>query len=252
MPQSPFQTFVLAWIALALLLLPVQLMVTAPYGRHTSRRWGPVMDNRLGWMIMEAVSPAALLYFFLNGEADSPLLAWVLVGLWTAHYAHRSLIYPLRTHTRGKQIPVAVVLSAVFFNVVNGWTNGYFLGENADRYQDNWATCPHFVLGLGLFFAGAAINIWADNYLLHLRRPGETGYRIPRGRLFRYISCPNHFGEIVEWSGFALMAWNLPALGFAIWTAANLIPRSLSHHRWYRDHFKDYPQKRKAVIPFLL
>jgi 3-oxo-5-alpha-steroid 4-dehydrogenase 1 len=48
------------------------------------------------------------------------------------------------------------------------------------------------------------------------------------------------------------MCWNLPALSFAVWTAANLIPRSLSHDRWYRERFPNYPRERKAVIPFVL
>jgi steroid 5-alpha reductase family enzyme len=87
--------------------------------------------------------------------------------------------------------------------------------------------------------------------LLRLRKPGETGYKIPKSGLFRWVSCPNHFGEIVEWSGFALICWNLPALSFAIWTAANLIPRAVSHHNWYREKFEDYPLRRKAVLPFL-
>jgi 3-oxo-5-alpha-steroid 4-dehydrogenase 1 len=49
------------------------------------------------------------------------------------------------------------------------------------------------------------------------------------------------------------MAWNLPALSFAVWTAVNLIPRALDHHKWYKSYFKEeYPKQRKAVIPFLL
>ena len=59
-------------------------------------------------------------------------------------------------------------------------------------------------------------------------------------------------GEVIQWSGFALMCWKLPALSFAIWTAANLIPRAWSHHKWYRTSFADYPQGRCAVIPGLL
>jgi hypothetical protein len=47
------------------------------------------------------------------------------------------------------------------------------------------------------------------------------------------------------------MAWNLPALSFAIWTFANLVPRALNHHNWYKDKFPDYPKNRKAVFPFL-
>ena len=85
-----------------------------------------------------------------------------------------------------------------------------------------------------------------------MRKPGETGYKIPKGGLFKYISCPNHFGEILEWIGFAIMCWNLAAFAFAIWTVANLIPRAVSHHKWYKENFENYPTKRKAVIPFLL
>ena len=63
---------------------------------------------------------------------------------------------------------------------------------------------------------------------------------------------PNHFGEIMEWLGFALMCWNLASLSFVVWTCSNLLPRALHHHKWYLQHFADYPKDRKAVIPFLL
>ena len=35
-------------------------------------------------------------------------------------------------------------------------------------------------------------------------------------------------------------------------SAANLVPRALATHRWYRERFPDYPQDRKALIPFVL
>ena len=34
------------------------------------------------------------------------------------------MVYPLTTRTAGKTIPVVIVLIAIFFNTVNGWTNG--------------------------------------------------------------------------------------------------------------------------------
>jgi protein-S-isoprenylcysteine O-methyltransferase Ste14 len=175
---------------------------------------------------------------------------WAFFTLWVAHYANRSLIFPWRTKTRGKTIPLAIVGGAVCFNLVNAGLNGFYLGTIA-HYPDAWLADPRFVLGIAVFVIGAAINIWADNKLIALRT-GDEGYVIPRGGLFDWISCPNLFGEIVEWCGFALMCWSLPALSFAIWTAANLIPRALSHHAWYRRHFADYPPGRRAVIPFLL
>ena len=88
--------------------------------------------------------------------------------------------------------------------------------------------------------------------LRRLRSTSPEGYVVPRGPLFRWLSCPNYFGEIVEWTGFALASWSPGGLLFALWTAANLVPRAIHHHRWYRAKFADYPRSRRAVMPFLL
>lgn len=252
MDPDQFLTFLYGWIALAIILFPIQLWgITAPYGRHIRTNWGPVIDNKWGWFIMEIVSPLVFGYFFLTGPNPKSGPMWVFFTLWILHYLNRSIIYPLRTRTSGKKIPVLIVLFAVVFNTVNGWTNGYFLGYLSKGYPDDWFLSPQFLAGFVLFLVGAGINLSADNYLLSLRKPGQSGYILPAGKLFNRISCPNHLGEILEWTGFAILTWNLAAAGFAIWTAANLIPRAMSHHRWYRNHFPDYPLSRKAVIPFI-
>jgi steroid 5-alpha reductase family enzyme len=103
-----------------------------------------------------------------------------------------------------------------------------------------------------LFALGVYINIQSDNILLNLRKPGESGYKIPYGGMFRYVSSPNYLGEIIEWTGYALACWSLPALSFAVWTIANLVPRAIAHHRWYQRQFSDYPAERKALIPFVI
>ncbi|MCK5466953.1 MAG: hypothetical protein KAI99_00535, partial [Cyclobacteriaceae bacterium] len=71
------------------------------------------------------------------------------------------------------------------------------------------------------------------------------------GWLFNYISCPNYFGEILEWIGFAAASGSLPALSFAIWTFCNLAPRANNHHSWYLDNFSTYPKNRKILLPYL-
>ena len=75
---------------------------------------------------------------------------------------------------------------------------------------------------------------------------------MPFGGLFKYVSCPNHLGEIIEWIGFAILSWSLPTFAFALWTIANLLPRAIQHHDWYHNHLEDYPKDRKAVFPYLL
>ena len=70
--------------------------------------------------------------------------------------------------------------------------------------------------------------------------------RLNRGRKI------NFFGEIIEWLGFAILTWSIAGLAFFLWTFFNLVPRALSHHRWYKNTFSDYPKNRKAVFPFII
>lgn len=147
-------------------------------------------------------------------------------------------------------MPLVIVFSAIFFNFFNAGLNGYFLAYLENYTSSNFANW-NFIVGLFLFVFGHFSNHISDHILINLRKPHETGYKIPTGYLFKYISCPNHFSELVQWGGFALMAWNLPATTFFIWTAANLIPRALKHHKWYLNKFSNYPKNRKAILPWL-
>jgi len=244
--------FLLFWITLPVLLIPALIKNIAPYGRHSNSKWGKLVDNRMGWMLMEMVSPIIFAYLFLTGTTEKSSVMWFFFGLWMLHYFNRSIIFPLRIRTKGKKIPLFIVVLSIFFNSGNGYINGFYLGSLSEMYPESWWFSPQFVMGVILFFVGMYINWQSDSILINLRKPGEVGYKIPKGGLFRYVSCPNHLGEIIEWIGFAIMCWNLAAFSFALWTALNLIPRTLDHHRWYLKTFKDYPSDRKAVIPFVL
>ncbi len=90
-----------------------------------------------------------------------------------------------------------------------------------------------------------------DQLLIHLRKPGETGYKIPTGGMFNYITGANFFGEIVEWTGFAIASCSPPATVFALFSAAYLGMRAWHHHKYYLSKFEDYPRARKIILPFL-
>ena len=34
------------WILIALIVLPINLIYKAPYGKHSTRKWGKVIDNK--------------------------------------------------------------------------------------------------------------------------------------------------------------------------------------------------------------
>ena len=252
MKEDLFNNLVYIWILIALIVFPIMLFVKVPYGRHTTKKWGAVISNKLGWIIMELPALLVFIFFFMVGTKSQSVVVWIFFGFWTFHYVNRSIIYPLRTKTSRKKIPFLIVFLAIFFNSVNGSINGWYFAEFNPAYDITWLYDIRFIIGSALFIFGMTVNRIADRDLIKLRKPGETGYKIPRNGMFKYISCPNHFGEIIEWIGFAVLTWSLPALAFAVWTMANVLPRSLDHHRWYKSHFPDYPKDRKAVIPFLL
>lgn len=251
MEQQVHDAVVTAILFVAVPTFLVLLKVDAPYGRHTRPGWGPTMPARLGWIVME--SPAVLLFIaiYLRGEHASGLVPLALLTLWQVHYVHRAFVYPLRRRDRRKRMPVAVAIMAIVFNCANAYINARWISHFGD-YADAWLRSPAFIAGVSLFIAGFAINQHADRVLRALRRPGESGYRIPQGGLYRWVSCPNYLGELVEWIGWAIATWSLAGLAFATFTAANLVPRALAHHRWYRDEFDDYPPGRRALIPGIL
>lgn len=148
-------------------------------------------------------------------------------------------------------MPLVILISGMIFNVVNANILGYYFSHYAD-YPADYGFYLSFNIGVLVFFAGLWINWKSDTKLLQLRSKESAGYAIPEGWLFRWISCPNYLGEVLEWLGFALMCGNLAAWSFFIWTIANLVPRAIQHHRWYKENFQQYPQQRKALLPFLI
>ena len=238
--------FTYIWILIAFIIFPINLIYKAPYGKHSTKKWGKTIDNKTGWVLMElpALITCPLIYYIIVDEIS---LSTGFIFIWITHYFNRTIIYPLKIKTKGKKIPVAIVASAFFFNVINGILNGYFIATIP--FESISFIC--ILIGFIIFIIGLYINISSDNTLIKLRT-NQKGYVIPKGGLFNYVSCPNFFGEIIEWLGFAIMTLNLGSISFLIWTICNLIPRSKAHHNWYKENFENYPSKRKAVIPYLL
>ena len=218
----------------------------APYGRHSNSEWGITIDNKWGWFWMELPALVLMPVIILFSPVEINGIIILTIGLWILHYFYRAILFPLKLKTKGKKIPLVIVISAFVFNLFNGFFVGYEIGNIS---QLNFGI--NTLIGLIIFFAGMYINRSSDNKLISLRKENKE-YQIPKGGMFKYISCPNHFGEIVEWIGFTVIVFNLGTLSFALWTAFNLIPRALNHHNWYINHFKEYPVKRKAIIPFII
>lgn len=250
--QTIYNLMLMISFPLAAITFLVLIFVSAPYGRHKRRGWGPSLPNRLGWLIMEAPSALIFALLFFIGETPKTIPTLIFFLMWEAHYIHRAFIYPFMIADGRKIMPIAIMSMAILFNGGNTYINGryiFHLSEVSGGYAERWLISFPMIIGLTLFLGGFVINRWADCALQNLRAPGESGYKIPYGGLYRWISCPNYFGEIIEWLGWAIATWSLPGLAFAVWTFANLAPRARSHHNWYHEQFPEYPTERKALIP---
>jgi protein-S-isoprenylcysteine O-methyltransferase Ste14 len=239
-----------AYAALAFVSLQ---FVSAPYGRHLREGWGPRINATVGWVVMEAPSPLVFFAFWLAGDPARRFSATGLafLVLWQAHYVYRSFIFPFRRQGGQREMPLSIVMMSILFNLANGYLNARWIYTLGPERPAAWLADPRFIGGVALFVIGSAINRQSDRILFNLRKPGERGYRIPYGGFYRFVSCPNYLGELVEWTGWALCTFSPAGLAFALASAANLLPRARTHHRWYKETFADYPRERKAIVPFL-
>jgi 3-oxo-5-alpha-steroid 4-dehydrogenase len=250
-PFTPYGAAVVSEFALAVATFVTLRLRPAPYGRHVRHGWGPTFSARTGWLLME--SPAVVFFaaVYAVGRHRAEPAPLAMLCLWQLHYVHRALLFPFRLLGSAKRMPVVVVLLGMSFNLLNGWINARWISDRG-HYETAWLVEPRFLLGAAAFVLGFLVNVSADRTLLRLRKPGDSGYHIPRGRLFEWVSCPNYLGEIGEWFGWALATWSWAGLAFAVYTVANLAPRALAHHAWYQKHFPAYPERRRALLPLVL
>ena len=232
----------------------------AGYGYLSSSNWGPKISNKTAWVLMEAPAFIFMLYytlrFALSGEetGNDNAVLYIMAGLYLLHYFQRSFIFPLMMRGRST-MPIAIMLMGLVFNTLNAYLIGAWLfGEApAGMYGKEWLHSPQFIVGTVIFIAGMAINLHSDHVIRNLRKPGDTKHYIPHKGLYRYVTSANYFGELTEWTGYAVLTWSPAGALFALWTFANLAPRAKSlTHKYIEEFGEEYTKlNKKHIIPFI-
>lgn len=253
MSYETFQGFLMAMSAVALVVFVALYFVKAGYGMFRTSSWGWSIDNRWAWMLMEAPVFVVMWTLWARSGVGMSVPAFVFFLLFQLHYFQRSFLFPFLMRGRSR-MPLAILAMGVVFNVLNGLmqAGGLFYFAPADAYAEGWRYFlhPHAVIGVLLFATGMGINLHSDHVIRHLRRPGDTRHYLPAQGFYRYVTSANYFGELVEWTGFALLTASPAAWVFVWWTAANLIPRANAIHRRYRQEFGDEAVgRRKRILP---
>lgn len=194
-----------------------------------------------------------MLYMWASNGASTALPSFLAFLLFELHYFQRSFIFPMLMKGKSR-MPIAIMLMGITFNVINGLLIGtslFVFPPSLFNEGIAYLAHPTAILGIAIFFVGMAINLHSDHVIRHLRQPGDTRHYLPQKGFYRYVTSANYFGELVEWTGFALLCSTPAAWLFVVWTAANLIPRAAAIHRHYREEFGEAVGTRKRVIPFV-
>ncbi|MFW9782016.1 MAG: hypothetical protein ACFFFB_07010 [Candidatus Heimdallarchaeota archaeon] len=245
-----FNYIIIIFMIIGISMFFLLLFVTAPYGQHIRDKWGPNINNKLGWFIMEIPTVIIYLVFYLIGDRKTDVISILFLIIWMVHYGQRTFIFSFLIRPK-QPMPITIISFGLIFNGINTYLQARWIFTLSAPYPSSWIISPFFLSGIVIFILGMIINLHSDHIVRNLRKPGETEYKIPYGGMFNYVSCPSYLGEITEWIGWAVMIWSLPGLVFALWTFFNLGPRARSHHKWYLKTFPDYPKNRKALIPYL-
>ena len=101
-------TLTWAWLFTALPTAVCLWFINAPYGRHNPGSWGPQVNARVGWLLME--SPSVLIpigvFIYLRGWESTAITVFFLI--WQTHYVHQAWVYPFRLAQTSSPMPIAL------------------------------------------------------------------------------------------------------------------------------------------------
>lgn len=245
-----FNIFLIAMAAVAVVVFLALLKIEAGYGIAYTPKWGPSVNNKLGWVLMEAPVFIIMLVLCLLSPRRTEIAPLVMFLIFELHYFQRSFIFPLMMKGKSR-MPLSIMLMGVIFNSLNALMQGgwIFYVSSPEKYPSCWLGSWQFILGAAVFFWGMFTNLQSDSIIRNLRKPGDTRHYLPRGGMFRYVTSANYLGELMEWVGFAILTWSWSGAVFALWTFANLAPRALKINARYQKEFG--PLNQKAIIPLI-
>ena len=257
---SQFNAFIKIMLVVGLFVFMTLFFVQAGYGKFqkSSIIWSFfVLPNKIAWVLMECPVFIVMMIFYFNAyfNNDARHISYGTLScfyLFQLHYFQRSFIFPLLIKGKSK-MPIVIMLMGAIFNTCNGILQGNWLFNiSNENYYNDLFKQSSFYLGMSVYFAGMFINIHSDHVIRTLRKPGDTKHYLPQRGMYRFVTSANYLGEIIEWTGYAILTRSLSGVLFVFWSIANLVPRAFSIYNLYLKEFGTEVLKKKRIIPFIL
>ncbi len=216
---------------------------------YSKFRKGGGLPTRIGMLIIYGLPLLTAVVCYNAMFRPDSVYHIVLFVAFVAHFGKR-IVEVLFVHRYSKPM---------------GWGTAFVIGglysyfALSAHFQQNMMlspfegdTLPLFPLLFGglIFLFSQALNLYHHLLLRNLRKAGESGYVVPQGGLFAYVTCPHYFFEILAWIGYAIMARHLNIWGIVFIIAAYLAGRARQTREWYLEKVPGYPEERKALVPF--
>ena len=116
--NEKFDLFLGIMLAAAAVVFVALHFVRAGYCMLRDGKWGPQIDNRKGWVLMEAPVFVAMTVLWLCSERRTDVTCLVFLALFQLHYLNRSFVYPFLIKGRST-MPLGIVTMGAVFNVLN-------------------------------------------------------------------------------------------------------------------------------------
>ena len=98
--ENNFNQIVWIWIAFSIPVFIVLQFVVAPFGRHSAKGFGPAINNKFAWVVMESVSFVTVAYLFMTGSGTKTPASWYFYGWGTTLTGRLSMHYGKKIQTR--------------------------------------------------------------------------------------------------------------------------------------------------------
>ncbi|CAI5491267.1 unnamed protein product [Closterium sp. Naga37s-1] len=146
---------------------------------------------------------------------------------WSFHYTKRILeTFFVHRFSHG-----TMPLQNLFRNCGYYWTFAAFVSFFVNHPLYTPVSETQMMIGFGIAIVNQLSNLYCHIILRNLRSGSSSGYQIPSGFLFNFITCANYTTEITAWLGFNIATQSVAGYLFMLAGAMQMAEWALAKHK---------------------